>query len=477
MSTRRLPSLTLFAVAGVCIVAVGLGIAAVVSVDRQGGDSTATFEPQRDRSVVLIASGDTGGWIVPCGCASNQSGGLLRRGSFVSAAGEQNQVVLVDAGGAPGGTSPYEKIKFEAILKGELSMGLFAHNIGQAEADIGTGYLREVARRLGAPLISSNLRDRDGRHVVEPYRIGEFGGRRLCVVGVLSKQYETDGSIVAEPREAVLDLLDTIRGRYDWLVVLAYLPEDELRTLAAELPEADVIVGGPTRQSIAPVRIGPCLLASATNKGKFLVVLDAPTDVEPSAWDGRVVEMSSEFPDDPSQEENLRAFYEELARLDFSADQSGFVPPLPAGLPASYQVAGTKSCLLCHPGDCRLWGQSKHAHAWQTLTENGAHVDSYCQQCHTTGFGLPGGFQSAGRSVERTAVGCESCHGPSIAHVEQTSTRTPFNAKEECVRCHDRENSPQFEYVAYWKKIVHGEPAANVEQTGAVPSSGSEVQP
>src|SRR6516225_2088203 len=33
---------------------------------------------------VIIISGDTAGWIVPCGCTANQSGGLLRRGTMVA---------------------------------------------------------------------------------------------------------------------------------------------------------------------------------------------------------------------------------------------------------------------------------------------------------------------------------------------------------------------------------------------------------
>ena len=58
--------------------------------------------------------------------------------------------------------------------------------------------------------------------------------------------------------------------------MLAYLPEAELRQLAAELPEADLVVGGPTGQSIAPIRVGPTWLASATNKGKFLIQMETP---------------------------------------------------------------------------------------------------------------------------------------------------------------------------------------------------------
>jgi hypothetical protein len=85
------------------------------------------------------------------------------------------------------------------------------------------------------------------------------------------------------------------------------------------------------------------------------------------------------------------------------------------------------------------------------------HVDNYCMQCHTTGFGLPGGFVSRTSSPQLVNVGCESCHGPSQAHVEKPKIRTPFAAADQCIRCHDHENSPEFVYAAYWPRIRHGE--------------------
>ena len=110
----------------------------------------------------------------------------------------------------------------------------------------------------------------------------------------------------------------------------------------------------------------------------------------------------------------------------------------------------------CHRRDAEIWDQSGHAHAWKRLQDRGEHVDPQCQSCHTTGYGLPGGFRSAARSADRTAVGCESCHGPARGHVLRPSERTPFDAKGQCLSCHDPENSPRFAFEAYWDKIRHG---------------------
>lgn len=204
-----------------------------------------------------MVSGDTAGWIVPCGCTTHQSGGLLRRGAYVSSLREKADVIVLDAGGAPAGTSPYQRVKFEAILRGERLMGITVHNVGEAEAALGIEYLRQAARNAGVQLISSNLRDASGRPAFEASAVVESSGRRLAVIGVLSTRYAASTLRIDEPRSAVLAALKNLEGRHDSIVVLAYLPEDELQKLAADLPEVDAVIGGPTGQAIAPVSSAP----------------------------------------------------------------------------------------------------------------------------------------------------------------------------------------------------------------------------
>jgi hypothetical protein len=411
-------------------------------------------------SLTVLVSGDTAAWIVPCGCTANQSGGLPRRGSLLRELRQKGPVIYVDAGGAPGGTSPYQRVKFEAVLRGELAMGLAVHNLGGPESALGVEYLCSVAKELPVPFVSANLRDSAGVRVAESVRIIQEAGRRVACMGVLSRRYVRPGLQIDDPREALLQTIAATRGQFDSLIVLAYMPEEELQQLAADLPEADAIVGGPTGQSLAPHKVGPALLASATNKGKFLIQLQASEGVQSGGWTGQVVELGPEFADDADQQANVQKYLDVLKAKDFPAQDTGFAPVMPDHLPASYRLAGSSSCRQCHQADCKAWQDSHHAGAWQTLVGRGYHVDSYCQQCHTTGFGLPNGFHSRTGSPQALGVGCESCHGPSAAHVRDPKAKTTFAAKDQCSRCHDRENSPKFVYADFWPKIRHGEAAA-----------------
>src|SRR6185312_3640271 len=256
------------------------------------------------RPAVLVVSGDTAGWIVPCGCTSNQSGGLPRRGAYIAALQNEADVIVADAGGAPGGTSPYQRAKFEAILRGEIAMGLSAHNIGGPEAALGVDYLRRIAKELSVPLISANVRGREGSLAAPPLAIVEHGGRRIALIGVLSQSFATADLPIDDPREAILRETAAAKGRFDSLVVLAYLSEAELLALAERLPEMDAVIGGPTGQSIAPRAVGPTLLASATNKGKFVVRLDASAG-DRRGWTGSIAELDAAWPDDPGQQANV----------------------------------------------------------------------------------------------------------------------------------------------------------------------------
>jgi hypothetical protein len=414
------------------------------------------------RALVVVASGDTAGWIVPCGCTSNQSGGLPRRATYIAGLRKQAEVVPIDVGGAAHGNSPYELAKFEAILRGEVLMGVAAHNIGAAEARFGPDELRRLAAKTGVPLLSANARDRSGQLVTEAVRLVSAAGRRLALVGVLSERYAGGGIQVSPPRQAAVEAIRGIAGKYDAAIVLAYLPEDELRQFADDLPEADVVVGGPTGQPVSPKQVGPVLLCSATSKGKFVARLDAPAPSSPDRWQGSIVELNEQFGDDARQMQGIDAFHAELEKRDFRPEQTGFVEPLPAGAPKGFAIAGDKACNKCHDEDCRTLRKSKHAKAWDSLKAKGAHVDPDCQRCHTTGYGLPGGFASLRHSGNRVNVGCESCHGPSLAHCTNTDVHTPYfgRAKEHCTGCHDRENSPKFDYDTYWEKIRHGQKAS-----------------
>src|SRR5207237_8926649 len=129
--------------------------------------------------------------------------------------------------------------------------------------------------------------------------------------------------------------------------------------------------------------------------------------------------------DDEAQVENVRTLRRELAGPDFDASETGFMSPN-LYKSSKERIAGSEACRDCHAAEFEKLLSSRHAQAWETLVAEETHVDPFCQTCHTTGYGMSGGFQSRSKSADRVAVGCESCHGPSQAHVEKPEKRTAF---------------------------------------------------
>lgn len=409
--------------------------------------------------LTLLIGGDTAGWITPCGCAANQSGGLARRATLIRNVESDAPSLLLDAGGSASGTSEYHQMKLAAILRGLQRMGIAAHNIGGPESELSPDSLRNLQNDTGVKWVSSNLVDHQGKPIGESIVTVKRGGLIIAITGVCDPNLKRHSDIHAsDPKASVIRTLQKVTA--DVKVVLAYLKEPELRELAAALPEVDFVVGGPTGQTMPPTKVGPVQVLSATNKGKFIAKIEIKKRDNRSIETVAIgpVEVSSQLGEDDGQIENLQSFYERLKTRDFTASESGIASSkTPDSREDSYRIAGSQACIKCHTKDCDSWEATKHSHAWSVLTLRKAQFDPYCQQCHATGYGIPGGFENVKNSPDRINVGCENCHGPSSAHVLKPSIRTTFNATQQCIRCHDHENSPEFKYDTYWPKVTHGQ--------------------
>ncbi len=416
-------------------------------------------------SLHIVISGDTAGWITPCGCAINQSGGLERRASLLNKFSSKEKRLYLDVGGSASGTSEYQQVKLNAILNGDRDMGLELHNIGVPESQFSPQALSGFAAASDIQWVSANLEavessNLDRKPSFATHKIIERAGFRLLVTGVIdSAMLKNTQWRAKDPASCILDVIG--KQKADVVLVLAYMDEPGLRALAESLPEVDFIVGGPTGQTLAPTRVGTVQILSATNKGKFL----SHIELKPSTkkWEVNSIgsaEVTSSIERDPSQSANVERYLATLAEKDFASNETGLITMHTRQSTSNYQIAGSTTCVECHKSDDQIWHSSKHANAWKTLVDKNWHVDPACQQCHTTGYGMQGGFAKVSTTQAMGNVGCESCHGPSQAHVSDPKIRTPYLAREQCIRCHDHENSPEFAFPAYWEKVVHGKPVA-----------------
>ena len=285
---------------------------------------------------------------------------------------------------------------------------------------------------------------------------------KLCILGIDLSCHFKEGLRVLNYQSILQNRIPSLAKEFDAIVLLAYGDEGLVPPLANEFPELAAIFIAGTRQTAAPKTVNGIIIAAVAQKGKFLV--RTTLTGHRNNWklaSGEIVELSESFADDPAQIENLNAYKKRLKELKIDPKDSGEVPALLANLPADYRYAGTAACAKCHIQDSAIFSKTQHAHGLETLRAKEFAFDPFCLKCHTTGYGGPGGFVNADATPALGGIGCENCHGPGQAHAlhrksAQKDADHRFEARMSA-SCHDPENSPKFEYNAYWQKIAHGQ--------------------
>ncbi|MBW2568606.1 MAG: hypothetical protein JRD93_10920 [Deltaproteobacteria bacterium] len=120
---------------------------------------------------------------------------------------------------------------------------------------------------------------------------------------------------------------------------------------------------------------------------------------------------------------------------------------------------GNRKCRLCHFEYFRGWEKDPHANAFVRLGR--MQNNPYCLKCHTTGFNGPQGFVSEKITPGLRGVQCEACHGPGSKHKDSPYDKKALwigrkiDYQSVCIKCHDRNWTPEFDYEKYRKRIEH----------------------
>lgn len=120
---------------------------------------------------------------------------------------------------------------------------------------------------------------------------------------------------------------------------------------------------------------------------------------------------------------------------------------------------GNRKCRLCHFEYFKEWEKDPHANAFARLGR--MKNNPYCLKCHTTGHREPQGFVSEKITPQLGGVQCEACHGPGSKHKDNPYAKDALTIGRKidyqtvCIKCHDRNWTPEFDYEKYRKRIEH----------------------
>jgi len=410
--------------------------------------------PAPPTRTALVITGETHGWLEPCGCAEGMLGGVARRVAFVRALGALGALepLVIDAGDQVTGPGPQSDLKLDGLERALRLLPLGAVALGSRDLPF-----RE---RLRAALGVALLEPGDAPRIVEtragPVRVAvaKGGGARAA--------FEAAGRAIA-PVTVAAD------------VVLYEGSRDEARAFAASplvsAPPA-LIVAGRGEETPEPEERLPSgtLLVTTSERAKYalVVVLERRDGRLTATLERPPVSLGARIPDDPEAAQVVQDYRDAIFAANL-AEKDEKKPLLVGG---SYM--GPATCGACHAPQHAVYEKMRHAKSLEDLRPKKAERDPECLRCHATGAGFASGFTSEAATPDLAHVSCESCHGVGGNHVAAMMQglgamrgvdpegygrgdygRIP-EPRKLCVECHDKENSPRFDFDAYWAKIKHG---------------------
>jgi hypothetical protein len=496
----------------------GVALARAAVPDRGTGVPDATVATFRERNgavfadwpaprAVIVVTGELDGYIEPCGCTgkANQKGGLSRRQNFLRAIeGAGWPLVAVDLGGQVKRFGRQTEAKFQSIVDGLRTMGYSGVGFGPGDLRLPAEELIAAVAAVGdqpTPFVGGNVGLLGIDAGITPrFRVVEAGGLRIGITSVLgdtaAAQFRNDDVQVVPAARALAEVAaDLARADCDHQVLLAWATPEETRALAAAHPQFDIVAaaGGADEPPLEPQTLpGGAMLVELGHKGMFAVAVGLFDDPERPRRAQRVP-LDARWGEAQDMIDVLAGYQRKLETLGFEG--LGLVP---IRHPSGRRFAGSAACADCHAHAYEVWEGSPHATALTTLEEQVPRrdADPECLSCHVVGWApqrfepFEGGFAGLQATPHLAHQGCENCHGPAAAHtaVERGDVRASAEERDRlrrelvltlatpegrqkavnnCLECHDLDNSPQFDFDEYWPAVEHNDPDEAKQGRGA----------
>lgn len=374
---------------------------------------------------------------------------------------ENKPLLNVDAGDVFGPRNQNEREQTRFLCEVLGTFGIDAIGLGEQDLNYGLEFLREMIEKNGLPFISANVRDaKTGELLLPPYKVVERGGIKYGIVSVLDPQQQIltltggEGQFkVDDPVATLRELLPRLRKEADSILLLSHLGENGTEALLKEMQGIDMCVIGHSFRNIETERvINDTAVFGSAYEGRFIGRADLFIEEQTGrvmAIDVGIIDFDDKAPEDADV----------LQRVEkFKTDLTAFKDAKRAAYPRIHgsekeQFLGDRTCFTCHEAAWQAYASTSHRRAYASLRSDGQSNEPDCLVCHTTGYQYKNGYSDERPFNSLVNVQCEACHGYGTEHARDGKWR--LQARNSCVGCHDKANSPGFDYATYWEKIKH----------------------
>lgn len=455
------------------------------------------------KSVTLFFTAELRGFLGPCGCSENMRGGISRAAFQVADARKAGAAVhLIDTGDGlfgelqlPEDVVPQQERKAKALADSWKAMGLdlrapgplddargpkFRQSLGLPELSVGTFKILDgvgvvnASSTAAAQQLAGSPRSAGARFVVALVPLpfdqllreaadapevdllissrskGPFAAEESRMAGGTTRvaQVQSKGRSLLR-----VDVFLGDGARVEWLKGDGDR-ERELTALDQRIELLRLQVNEPMlSDELKTLRKGK--LEEVITRRAQLAQTPLPVPQGKAAVTARFIPLETSDPGDPAVQAIEKQYDVDVGKINLQwAKKNGVSCSLATA--AQRGIVGTAACLGCHREEGEVFKKTKHPLAYEALVAVGKQYHLDCVGCHVTGWKLPQGVCRIDETAGREQVGCESCHGPGDAHVKQPMKTNIDRAVEPktCVGCHDRENSPQFDFDAYVEKVL-----------------------
>ncbi len=477
------------------------------------------FKEWKRPAAALVFSGEQHGYIEPCGCSETQSGGLARRADLMQMMKKLGWPVAgLDLGGDLKRDNLQSQLKFDAILKALHEMDYRTMALGYEELRLRGGtllsryqtYLNPQGEDVRPVLAGANVSIFEIPDMPVRRQVIEVGAVKIGVVAVVGQSVRA--KLLGDNAAADVDIKnpalvlpgivqELAEEKTDFNVLLSHATFEETADLLKQFPQFEIALceaGGDEGKDDSKT-VGKSQVIQVGWKGKYVGVLAYfPGQKEPAKrFQYELVELDNKNFENAKSIEPILIEYQK----DLKQNAAEIFAQLDGVSGADSTYVGAATCGECHKKAYEKWKSTKHAHAYETLKtgRKGQYSrpisrihDPECLCCHVAGWNpqevtrYDSGFlpQELADARSRPQLfhklqgqQCENCHGPGSGHVDlerlwakdresvdndkliaarKQIQLTKAAAKDHlCVKCHDYENSPKFEFDTYWDKVKH----------------------
>jgi 2',3'-cyclic-nucleotide 2'-phosphodiesterase (5'-nucleotidase family) len=166
-------------------------------------------------------------------------------------------MLLLDSGNFSDNPTPEGELKTRGLIEGMSRLGYALANVGDRDLSMGYDEFRARTEKAKFDFVSSNVVRQDTREpVFPPYKVVEAvspDGSHKVKLGVIgATRYnplflkagpDNSNMVIVKPVDTVQRAVEALRGKADFIVLLAALHKEEAKRIVAAVEGIDFVVG------------------------------------------------------------------------------------------------------------------------------------------------------------------------------------------------------------------------------------------